>query len=908
MNFSYVMRLGSAALLAAVVAGCGGGGGGGGAAPAPAPAPGGSTPTVQQAIASAAAVADNDTSSNSSASFSVVQSAGVPAVTVASPPKVNFTVFSDGAVKKGLTLSNVSMAIAKLVPGSNGDPDKWVNYVSRKEVATAGKGPGNVPVLPEAWQATTDPKDSLVENADGYYTYTFKADIKDPAWTAVVNNVTYSTNGATYEPSLTHRIAIQLSYTNAAGETVRVNPYYDFTLDASGNSVPVTDPSKTRKMTDVSSCNGCHEKLALHGGGRVDTQFCVMCHNPGTTDANSGHVLILANMVHKIHSGRLLKSQLDAGKGGEDYTIWGFRDSKHDYAEVGFPQDLRNCTKCHSADPKNPTDDPGRPARTPQGDNWKTVVTKQACLTCHANKVGSDWNASHELFARDAGVVGPNPNPLAKATDLTNAQCAACHKPGSNIASERVHWNQNEENAAKYKMNIETVTLVQAPSTTATGSVQVKYYLSDPTNGGAKYKLEDDPAKFGSLYLYLAYQSLPGQSTAVTEFTSYNNPSNSAGSARVTAISGTNDGTNVYTNTITIPVNLQDTTDPAKPKDIRVASGTARVVSIGQIREPKLEVKWATDPRPEVVPADTVNTVVQNTWKEFAITGPLTPRRTIVATEKCNVCHGALGTTSGSNTLANAFHGGARNIVEACVTCHDPNRMSSTVMTNGLALNESYQFKRMIHGIHGNSKRTYPFTHGNPVRGAFGKDGTLPLGGSFLADYSIRGFTPTPAGPVVAAGTAVAANSTFQSIGDLITAAARTVGYTGSAVSFENYAAEVAWPGVGINCNVCHVDNSYKVDRGPVGSVVSQPAGVTDPLGWLTISPKAATCTACHDSSAAISHVTSFGAANHAGRAGGGDATQKSTMLGSPTQVGETCSDCHASGGFKGVDIVHGQK
>jgi hypothetical protein len=34
-------------------------------------------------------------------------------------------------------------------------------------------------------------------------------------------------------------------------------------------------------------------------------------------------------------------------------------------------------------------------------------------------------------------------------------------------------------------------------------------------------------------------------------------------------------------------------------------------------------------------------------------------------------------------------------------------------------LNESYQFKRMIHGIHGNSKRLYPFTHGNKVVGAF---------------------------------------------------------------------------------------------------------------------------------------------------------------------------------------------
>ena len=29
-------------------------------------------------------------------------------------------------------------------------------------------------------------------------------------------------------------------------------------------------------------------------------------------------------------------------------------------------------------------------------------------------------------------------------------------------------------------------------------------------------------------------------------------------------------------------------------------------------------------------------------------------------------------------------------------------------MTNGLALSENYSFKRMIHGIHGNSKRTLP--------------------------------------------------------------------------------------------------------------------------------------------------------------------------------------------------------
>ena len=814
MNHTCI-RSGTAALFALALAACGGSGGS-------APPPPADPQTVQEAVAAAAAVPANDTSTNTSASFGVLQAAGVPAVTVTSPPVVNFTVFSDGAVKTGLALSNVSFAIAKLVPGSNGDPDQWVNYIYRTETATAGVGPGGTPALASALQATSDAKTSatLVYNADGYYTYTFTTDITDPA----------RTQGVVFEPNRTHRIAIQLSYDNAAGTRVRVNPYFDFTIDANGRSVPVTDASLTRKMTDVSSCNSCHEKLALHGGGRVDTQFCVMCHNPGTTDANSGNVLNLATMVHKLHAGRLLKTKLDAGEGGEDYSIWGYGNSRHDYAEVGFPQDLRNCTKCHSGD--NPS--------TPQGDNWKTRPSQQACLTCHANNAGSAWDASHQVFAQST-LVWSGAQPTSVAKDLPNSTCAACHVPGSNIAPERVHWNQNEENSAKYKMNIES-----AVFDAGTRMVTVQYFLSDPTNGDAAYNLVTSectgtpPAicgnttRFGNLRLYLAYQNLVGQSTAVTEFTAYNNGGNGV---NVFAYRGTNDGSNHYT--IQIPVPADTAT--------AVAAGSARVVTIGQIKEAKLQVKWATDPRPEVSPRTLVNVVVQNTFMDIALTGPLVARRTIVATEKCNACHGALGTTSGSNTLAEAFHGGARNLVEACVVCHDANRMSSTIMTNGLALNESYQFKRMIHGIHGSSKRTYPFTHGNRVVDVFNKDGTSATGGASLA-------------------------------ADVV-----------------NYAAEVAWPGVGINCNACHVNNSYQVDRGPIGAVVSKPTGVTDPLQWLVISPKAATCTACHDSPAAMSHVTSFGQATFANR------SQAQSM-----QTQEICADCHSSGGFRGVDIVHG--
>jgi OmcA/MtrC family decaheme c-type cytochrome len=804
-----------AASMALALAACGG-------SDSPAPPPASNTPaaTVKDAVAAAGAVASNDTSTNSSASFTVLQTAGVPAVVVSSPPKVNFTVFSDGKVKEGLTTSNVRFAIAKLIPGTNGNPDQWRSYVSRVETAAAGVGPNGTPALATAVQATTDSSTpaQLVYNADGYYTYTFTTDITDPT----------KTNGVTYEPGLTHRVAIQLSYTNNAGETVLVNPYFDFTLDSSGKSVAVTDPTKTRKMTDVSSCNGCHEKLALHGGGRVDTQYCVICHNPGTTDANSGNVLTLATMAHKIHSGKLLKSELAAGKGGEDYTIWGYQNSKHDYAEVGFPQDLRNCTKCHSA--SNPN--------TPQGDNWKTKVSKEACLTCHANNAGSDWDTSHTVYAGE--LVGAG----AAAKQLTNAQCVECHKVGSNIASERVHWNQNEENAAKYKMNIES-----AAYDAASRKVTVKYFLSDPTSNNAAYNLVtsdcasttvptcSSSTKFGNLRLYVAYQNMVGQSASVTEYTSYNNGGNGANAY---AYKGTNDGSNHYTLDIVLPADTATA----------VAAGTARVITIGQVKEPLLKAKWATDPRPEVEPQQLINTVVQNTFKEFALSGTVQPRRTIVSNAKCNVCHAALGTTSGSNTLANAFHGGARDTVEACVMCHDQNRMSSTVMTSGLNLNENYSFKRMIHGIHGNSKRSYPFTHGNKVVGAFNKDGTSATGGASLAS------------------------------------------------DVENYAAEVAWPGVGINCNACHENNSYKQDRGPVGSVVFKNTGVTDPNQWLVISPKAASCTACHDSPKAIGHVTSFGGAAF------GDKSQ-AQIAGLPR---ETCDDCHSSGGFKGVDIVHNQK
>jgi OmcA/MtrC family decaheme c-type cytochrome len=867
------LRRSAALVFALAVAGCGGGGGGGDGIVAPDPGLGGTAPSasVKAALDSAAASGQNDTSVSSASSLAIVQAAGVPTVNVSGTPTVNFAVFSDGRVKQDLALSNVSVTIAKLVPGTNGNPDQWVNYIYRTETAAAGVGPNNTPVLASARQATLDPKPAalaatqLTLNPEGYYTYRFSTDIKDPT----------KTSGVVFEPNRTHRVALQLNYRNAAGQTVVANPWFDFTFDANGRSVPVTDPNQTRRMVDVAQCNGCHDRLAIHGGNRVDTQYCVLCHNPGTTDANSGNVLTLSTMVHKIHAGRLLHSQMNAG--GEHYVIWGFGNTPHDYSEVGFPQDLRNCTVCHTA--ANPN--------TPQGDNWKTKPTREACLTCHANKPGSDWYRTHF-------VLNANRDPHAPASLMTNATCAGCHSPGSPVAPERVHFNQNEDHAPFYQMNIESA--VYDPAARA---VTVKYFLSNPLQGNAAYNLVTSDctgsgatlncpstSKFGNLRLYLAYQNLVGQPTGVTEFSAYNN---GGSAANVFAYRGTNDGSNRYT--VQIPV-------PADVPGISQAAGSARVVTIGQVKEPKLQVKAAADPRPPVSPIELINVSVQHTHKDLALTGPLVPRRAIVSNEKCEVCHGLLGTTSGSNTMANAFHSGARNTVESCAMCHDPNRSSSsTIMTNGLALNESYHFKRMIHGIHGNSKRTYPFTHGNPVQGQFNKAGALTTAGTFLNPVRVTiGGTATT---VIAAGTAVPAGTTFEMIEQIAAQAAAAAGYTGTtpAVNIANFAAEVAYPAVGLNCNACHVNNSYKVDRSVLGSVVSKPAGVTDPLKWLVISPQAATCTSCHDSPKAIGHVATYGGASF------GNRTQEQSL-----HTQETCADCHASGVFMGVDIVHGQK
>ncbi len=247
-------------------------------------------------------------------------------------------------------LSRVRFNLAKLVPGVNGEPDEWFDY------ATNNRVPAN-----------------LVDNGGGSYTYTFDADV-----------------AANFDPLVTHRLALQVY--NLHPDILTANPIHDFVPN--GDDVVLQ-----RAIASIDSCNECHGRLAIHGGGRVDTRMCVMCHNPNHDPENPE--IALDVMVHRIHSAQV------------------FAD--HDFTEVTYPQQLTNCRKCHNGDDED----------TPDGDNWRTRPNKAACTGCHANVVFEE-PVPEGMVLHTGGAFD------------SNAACSGCHPAEGGLAGiTDVHLTEN---------------------------------------------------------------------------------------------------------------------------------------------------------------------------------------------------------------------------------------------------------------------------------------------------------------------------------------------------------------------------------------------------------------------------------------------------------------------------------
>jgi OmcA/MtrC family decaheme c-type cytochrome len=468
-----------------------------------------------------------------------------------------------------------------------------------------------------------------VDHGDGTYTYTFAKDLG--AYDAAI----------TYDPTLRHRFAIQSS----GGEWAYVNLVYDFVP----NQLPgpnFTFPD-SRDIVTTAACNECHGTLTLHGS-RIETKYCVVCHNP-TLDGGNGH---FTKMVHGIHA---------AGIRSTPYSI-----GSASFGEVTYPQDLKNCRKCHKG-----TD----------SDNWKTKPSMQACSACH-DDVDFSGAGTH----------------IAQAT---NQLCNLCHTP------DYIENKHLTDNATPNNPNVPV------------GAANFTYEISGVTADG-----NNSPVvvfrilKDGVPATFVTYA--PGGTTLLTGFTGspsfmvayalaqdphdspidYNNRGNTAGQPVTVSIqncwNGTQgtltgpDGSGFYTATLN-------------------GSGNAGRWPVGAtLRAVALQGYFT-----QVSPALARHTI--SVMK--ACTGD-TARRAVVDSANCAKCHEWF-----------EGHGGNRVYqVQVCVMCHVPNLSTSGRGSDpaNLALpastaddmfgldpllypEDTNNFKDMIHGIHASEPRTVPF-------------------------------------------------------------------------------------------------------------------------------------------------------------------------------------------------------
>lgn len=703
-------------------------------------------------------------------------SISVTGVTISSPPVVNFSIANqDGVPVVGLTKTDLRFNIAKLIPGSSDAPSNWQNYINvPRNEGVAGSQERNRDLA------------VLVDNLNGTYTYTFATDITSAAANpcpAPCKDADGHDLDISYQPSLPHRVTIQQG--NSAYP--KYNATYDF-VPAGGAPIVMRD------IVTTAQCNECHNQLSIHGS-RVETKLCVTCHNPGTWSAGTPNVTAdFKVMIHKIHRGHDLPSVAAGGS----YEIGG-----HDYSDVHFPQDIRNCTKCH---------DGGASA---QGNNWQTQPSIAACGSCHDN---IDFSK-----ARSADPNGHSGGDVSAITD--SESCLGCHSSGEeagSIAEKHALPALLKAEGAKYKLKI-----VSVDNTTPLALPTIKFSITNAAD--VPYDIAATPAiTGGGMSLLIGWN---------TTDLNNNGRSNSqpvsisllSGGALAGSVTSNGDGTYSVTSTTAVPAD---------------ATGSGRAGF-----HARMSANVNGDATKETIQ-------VKSVVKDFLITGSsVVARRTVVDMAKCNQCHERL-----------SLHGGARtDEPQICVMCHNPNATDTSKRPAGAPTGtldnkaeESINFKRMVHGIHASAKTNYDGSAGH---------GTLREKGLVIYGYN-------------------------SSVNDF---------------------SHVRFPGILKDCASCHTTSSYQLSgvwqsptqSGILGSTIDTApgavdaatltTGLADQADDLNISPTAAVCSSCHDSTLAQTHMT------------WGTATFTATEATINTNL-ETCSICHGPGAIADVKTVHGVK
>jgi OmcA/MtrC family decaheme c-type cytochrome len=243
---------------------------------------------------------------------------------------------------------------------------QYTSYTTRKATSLPDS-----PIQQTVFQAGADSGGSWNDISLGHSTYTFKTVLPDG-----------------YDQGKTTTLGIYgtRNLMDIVGKSYYANAEFDFRPDAQ----PVAEKWD---MIDTAACNNCHNPLSAHGGSRQDVRLCVLCHSPQTINPDTGNTVDFKVLIHKVHRG----AELPSVQAGTPYQIINSH-GKSDFSTVEFPQDVRNCTKCHAA-----------PAT--QAANFFTYPNRAACSSCH-----DDVN-----FATGENHAG--------GIQIDDGACASCHQP-----------------------------------------------------------------------------------------------------------------------------------------------------------------------------------------------------------------------------------------------------------------------------------------------------------------------------------------------------------------------------------------------------------------------------------------------------------------------------------------------
>jgi OmcA/MtrC family decaheme c-type cytochrome len=457
------------------------------------------------------------------------------------------------------------------------------------------------------------------------------------------------------------------------------------------------------------------------------------------------------------------------------------------------------------------------------GDNWKTVPTKEACGSCHTTV----------NFATGSGHTG--------GIQADNASCHSCHSATAIDGYHRSNYvtthNAGVSGAANFEYVITSVTLTTAGSqykypvvkfqiknngtpvnfSTGVTGTNLTGFTKGPSFGVAYAYNQDGVVNPTDLNVRGSSVSLTGLLNGTAGSISYD----TAGTTATAVLSGST------------------TTAMAIPN----AAKTVTAYMSGAF----IQQNWSSissDPTGSARPGIAAWKVVDGT----------TARRTIADAAKCNSCHEQLGTEPN-------FHGGSYNIV-LCSLCHTPNQSSSGWTAS---------YRAWVHGIHGASKRTVPYTwHAVSATENYSEveyPGVLnhceQCHNPGTYDYSASVYSSATKSMLLA----TTATGTFAS-----------TSYTKSPYIVAD--------------GVTNYGKGFSITIG--ADTNTAPTVVEAAATTLVSSPITAVCTACHDSSAAISHVKSNGGSFY---------EQRSDALLHPNS--EACLICHGPGKVAAIADVH---